>query len=244
MLTQPCLGQRPTLGSPLRPNGFKFPVTVANLSTTAALGSTRVERALFLSLGALSHANFAESHHQITQPHPQLGVRPRMTHPIVNTWEIASGVTSLLALTGLALWLVLHKRPTSEELEQTRRQFLVQSGRLVDAMLLDIYDVETTGKKKKDPNRTLTMLLYQYRIGGVDYECSQDITQLSDIVDPAQVRAGFPCTVRYQPGNPQNSIVVAEGWSGMRLGLPVLPTYQDPDPIDSSHLDSLRPGHS
>ena len=162
-----------------------------------------------------------------------------MTHPNANTWEIVSGVILLLALTGLALWLVLRKRPTYEELEQARRRFLVQSGLLVDAMLLDVYDVETTGTKKKDPNRTLKMLLYHYRIGGVDYECSQDITQLSSILDPVQVRAGFPCTVRYQPGNPQNSIVVAEGWSGLRLGLPVLPSYEDPDPLDLSHL---RPG--
>jgi hypothetical protein len=162
-----------------------------------------------------------------------------MTHLNANTWETVSGVAALVALTGLALLLVLRKRPTAEELERTRCQFLVQSGRLVDAMLLDIYDVEAPGKKKKDPKRSLTMLLYHYRIGGVDYECSQDITQLQSVIDPAQVRAGFPCTVRYQPGNPQNSIVVAEGWSGLRLGLPVLPAYEDPDPLDLSHL---RPG--
>jgi hypothetical protein len=162
-----------------------------------------------------------------------------MTHPNANTWEIVSGAVTLAGLTGLALWLVLRKRPTPEELERARCQFLVQSGRLVDAMLLDVYDVETAGTKKKDPKRTLIMLLYHYRIGGVDYECSQDITQLRSLLDPAQVRAGFPCTVRYQPGNPQNSIVVAEGWSGLRLGLPVLPSYEDPDPLDLNHL---RPG--
>jgi hypothetical protein len=169
-----------------------------------------------------------------------------MTPLNANTWETVSGVATLAGLTGLALWLVLHKRPTSEELETARCRFLVQSGRLVDAMLLDIYDVETPGKKKKDPKRSLTMLLYHYRIGGVDYECSQDITQLGGVIDPAQVRAGFPCTVRYQPGNPQNSIVVAEGWSGLRLGLPVLPNYEDPDPLDLSHLrpgrDEMSPG--
>jgi hypothetical protein len=162
-----------------------------------------------------------------------------MTHPNANTWEIVSGVAGFAALTGLALWLVLRKRPTAEELERERCQFLVQSGRLVDAMLLDVYEVETSGTKKKDPNRTLTMLLYHYRIGGVDYECSQDITQLRSVIDPTQVRAGFPCTVRYQPGNPQNSIVVAELWSGLRLGLPVLPNYEGPDSLDISHL---RPG--
>jgi hypothetical protein len=61
-------------------------------------------------------------------------------------------------------------------------------------------------------------------------------------VDAAQVRAGFPCSARYQPGNPQNSIVVAEEWSGLRAGLPVFPGFEDPDPIDKSHLESLRPG--
>jgi hypothetical protein len=162
-----------------------------------------------------------------------------MTHLYANTWEAVSGVAALVGLTALALWLVLHKRPTAEELEQARCRFLAQSGRLVDAMLLDVYDVEAPGHKKRDPPRTLTMLLYHYRIGGVDYQCSQDITQLRAVLDPAQVRAGFPCTVRYQPGNPQNSIVVAEGWSGLRLGLPVLPVFEDPEPLDVSHL---RPG--
>jgi hypothetical protein len=60
------------------------------------------------------------------------------------------------------------------------------------------------------------------------------------VLDPAQVRAGFPCTARYQPGNPQNSIVVAEEWTGLRAGLPVLPAFEDPEPVD--RLGHLRPG--
>ena len=148
-------------------------------------------------------------------------------------WEIVAGLASISALAGVALWMVLRKRPTAEELERMRRGFLVQSGRLVDGMLLDICDIEA------EDGRTLTMLLYNYRIAGVDYECSQDITDMGGVVDAAQVRAGFPCSVRYQPGNAQNSIVVAEEWTGLRAGLPVLPVYDDPDPIDLSHL---RPG--
>jgi hypothetical protein len=62
------------------------------------------------------------------------------------------------------------------------------------------------------------------------------------VVDALQVRAGFPCSARYQPGNPHNSIVVAEEWSGLRVGLPVFPAYEDPDPVDTIHLDSMRPG--
>ncbi len=153
-----------------------------------------------------------------------------------NAWET---VISLVALGALALWLVLRKRRTPEELERMRRQFLVQSGRLVDGMLLDVCEVQAPAKSKSEPARNLILLLYNYRIGGVNYECSQDITGMHGVVDVSQVRAGFPCTARYQPGNPQNSIVVAEDWTGVRAGLPVFPAFEDPEPLDLSHL---RPG--
>ena len=153
-----------------------------------------------------------------------------------NAWVIAAAAVLGAALLALALWMVFRKRPTAEELERARRLFLAHSGRLVDGMLLDVCEVEA------EDGRTLTMLLYSYRIGGVDYESSQDITDMRGVVDALQVRAGFPCSARYQPGNPHNSIVVAEEWSGLRAGLPVFPAYEDPDPIDTIHLDSLRPG--
>ena len=154
---------------------------------------------------------------------------------LLNTgeWEIAAGLALLVLLGAVALWLILRARPTAEELERARRRFLVQSGRLVDGMLLDICEVPAVD------GRSLTMLLYSYRIAGVDYECSQDITDMREVVDAAQVRAGFPCTARYQPGNSQNSIVVAEGWTGLRAGLPVLPAFDEPEPLN---LGYLRPG--
>jgi hypothetical protein len=153
-----------------------------------------------------------------------------------NAWVIAAAAVLGAALLALGLWMVFRKRPTAEELERARRLFLAHSGRLVDGMLLDVCEVEA------EDGRTLTMLLYSYRIGGVDYESSQDITNMRGVVDALQVRAGFPCSARYQPGNPHNSIVVAEEWTGLRAGLPVFPAYEDPDPIDTIHLDSLRPG--
>ena len=153
-----------------------------------------------------------------------------------NPWVIGAAAVLGAALLALGLWMVFRKRPTAEELERARRLFLAHSGRLVDGMLLDVCEVEA------EDGRTLTMLLYSYRIGGVDYESSQDITDMRGVVDALQVRAGFPCSARYQPGNPHNSIVVAEEWSGLRVGLPVFPAYEDPDPIDMIHLDSLRPG--
>jgi hypothetical protein len=162
-----------------------------------------------------------------------------MTVLNANAWEIGTAAALVAALLGVALWLLLRKRPTQEELERARRQLLAQSGRMVDGMLLDICEIEAPRKSKNEPARTLILLVYSYRIGGVDYESSQDITDLSEVVDPTQVRAGFPCSARYQPGNPQNSIVVAEEWSGLRMGLPVLPVFEDPDSVDLRHL---RPG--
>jgi hypothetical protein len=154
-----------------------------------------------------------------------------MTFPNDNDWQIVAGIATVAAVASLALWMVFRKRPSAEEVERGRRQFLVQSGRLVDGMLLDAYHVEGTD------GRTLTFLLFNYRIGGVNYECSQEITAMRTIVDAGEVRAGFPCTVRYQPGNPHNSIIVAEGWTGLRAGLPQFPAFDDPNPLDRSHLE-------
>ncbi len=137
-------------------------------------------------------------------------------------WEIAGGVAALAIVGGAVAWIMLRKRPSEEELERMRRRLLVQTGRIVDGMLLDICEIDAPD------GRPLTMLLFSYRIGGVDYECSQDITSLGALVDVAQIRVGFPCSVRYQPGNPQNSIVISEGWSGLRASLPQIPAFEDP----------------
>ncbi|HUB52222.1 MAG TPA: hypothetical protein VL986_08750 [Terracidiphilus sp.] len=145
-------------------------------------------------------------------------------------WEIAAAALALAAVTGTAIWFVRRRRPTPDEIEAERRKFLVQSGRLVDGMLLDVCDVPASD------GRTLKMLFFNYRNGGVDYECSQDITAITALINLELIRVGFPCSVRYQPGNPQNSIVVAEGWSGLREGLPQLPVFEDPEPLDLSHL--------
>ena len=84
-------------------------------------------------------------------------------------------------------------------------------GRLVDGMLLDVRSFSGGRRPGADDariqlphrRRGIRVLPGHYCDGG--------------IVDPAEVRAGFPCSVRYQPGSPQNSIIVAEEWSGLRV---------------------------
>jgi hypothetical protein len=134
-------------------------------------------------------------------------------------WETAAGLIVIASATAGAIWWFRRKRPAPEEIERARRLFLAQSGRLVDGMLLDVREMDA------EDGRKLTFLEYNYRIAGVNYECSQDITTMLDVVDPAGVRAGFPCSVRYEQSSPQNSIVVAEEWSGLRERLPELPHF-------------------
>lgn len=138
-----------------------------------------------------------------------------------STWEAAAGITLIAGLAAGTVLYLRRKKPTEEELERARRKVLSLSGRLIDGMLLDVREITT------EDGRPLTMLEYSYRSAGVDYECSQDITTLLNVVETSDMRAGFPCTVRYQPGNPQNSIVIAESWSGLRSSLPVFPKRRD-----------------
>lgn len=130
--------------------------------------------------------------------------------------KTAGGLALLATLAVSAIWIFGRRRLTDEEIEQARRRFLAHSGRLVDGMLLDICEMEA------EDGRALTLLVYSYRIGGVDYQCSQDVTGLSEVMGK-EVRVGLPCSVRYQPGSPQNSLVVAETWSGLRGNLADLP---------------------
>ncbi len=155
-----------------------------------------------------------------------------MVHISVREWQIASVAACVAVAAGAAYWYVNRPQPTSDELELERREMLMSFGRIVDGMLLDGFQV--TG----EDGTTRNMLLYGYEISGVTYECSQDITPLADILDPESIKLGMPCSIRYQPGSPENSLVVAERWSGLRKGLPsVYPYYDDADHA----LDPIHP---
>src|SRR5579863_4219244 len=125
-------------------------------------------------------------HRSVRYPLPRTAPSPMPLHAI-RVLEIAAGTVLVAGLAAVGAWMYLRKRPSAEELEIARRQSLTQSGRLVDGTLLDVCEVPA------GDGRILTMLLYEYRIGGADYECSQDVTNLQDVVDVATVRAGFPC---------------------------------------------------
>jgi hypothetical protein len=113
---------------------------------------------------------------------------------------------------GLAWYFFTRPRLTAEEIERNRRDLLANIGRITDG---SITDVSTTQEPQEGFSRTPEIIIYNYRIAGVSYECGQIVTSLPDYV--RDIRIDLPIQVRYDPHNPADSIVVAESWSGLRL---------------------------
>jgi hypothetical protein len=122
--------------------------------------------------------------------------------------QIGAVAFGVAAAVSVGLYAYLHRSPDPEEIERLRRLFLATEGRITDATLID-----TVIGTPEPP----AALQYQYRVAGVSYESSQDVSKLPDLV--RQLRVDLPVQIRYDPHNPGNSIVVAESWSGLRLGV-------------------------
>ena len=111
----------------------------------------------------------------------------------------------------LAAYLMFgRKKKTSAEIERERRDWLNQIGRITDGTVIDVQELVPNG------HPAATMLIFQYDVGGVSYEASQDVTYLRQWVNLHSCRLGVPTSVRYDPQNPGNSIVVSEKWMGLR----------------------------
>ncbi len=120
--------------------------------------------------------------------------------------SLAGGAAAALAMA----FLLRTKKQTPEEKERERRVWINMNGRITDGTVMDVQ--ELTGKG----GIAHQLLIYQYDIAGVSYECSQDVTWLRHLVDLHSCRLGLPASIKYDPKNPGNSIVITEGWSGLR----------------------------
>ncbi len=117
--------------------------------------------------------------------------------------EILTFVLALVlaVLVGLIAWQSWKEsRVTPEERERQRRAMLMARGKMGDATLAEIREDH---------------LFYTYAVRGVEYTASQDVSQLKQFL-PEHLSVDCPVSVRYDPRNPANSIVVAEQWSGLR----------------------------
>jgi len=121
--------------------------------------------------------------------------------------------TLILASLGAALatYLLVRRKPKGpEDIERERREWLDRIGRITDGTVIDVQEVPVSPKKQS------TLLIFQYDVAGVSYEASQDVTYLRQLINLHSCRLGLPTSVRYDPQNPGNSIVVSERWMGLR----------------------------
>ena len=115
-----------------------------------------------------------------------------------------------LTLSAAAVAWVIRARRAKPDREQLRRAWLSRSGRLTTGTTLDLHDA------MDEKQQQIMLLSYQYHVSGVAYEASQDITRLQEVIDFETWRVGQAATVRYDPHNPGNSIVISETWNGLR----------------------------
>lgn len=121
--------------------------------------------------------------------------------------------TLILGGVGLAFagYALLRRKPkTAVELEQERRVWLSTVGRITDGTVIDVQEVPS------EDDREAIMLIYQYDVAGVSYEASQDVTYLRQWINLHSCRLGVPTSVKYDSRNPGNSMVISEGWVGLR----------------------------
>jgi hypothetical protein len=125
----------------------------------------------------------------------------------VRTFTFVTG-TTVAAAAGVYYWVRSHRK-SAEQREMERRLRLSMIGRITDGTVLDVHEIANDG-------HVLQLVSYSYDVAGVSYEASQDITHLRDRVDVHNCRIGLPASIKYDPHNPGNSIVVSERWMGLR----------------------------
>ncbi len=113
---------------------------------------------------------------------------------------------AIAAASGVALGLSLRRRKTAEEKERERRLKVNTVGRICDGSI----------ERLAEDSAARRVIYYNYSVRGVSYSAAQDVTPLAGHINPERCLEGFPASIKYDPQNPSNSIVVCELWSGIR----------------------------
>lgn len=114
---------------------------------------------------------------------------------------------------GLYYWLRSGNK-TPEQRERDRRERIAAIGRITDGTIMDACEIGPS--EKEGITSPAQLLIFHYDVAGVTYEASQDVTYLRHFIDLHTCRLGVPASVKYDPQNPGNSIVISESWSGLR----------------------------
>jgi hypothetical protein len=157
-------------------------------------------------------------------------------------WRNVAPLAGLAVLAGAGVFFAFRSKPDdTDEVERRRRAYLNRVGRIVEGHILEVAEhdpsvVSGNSKSSLSAKSALSprpskaslfarrndvsaaprkLLHYTYAISGVSYETAQDITGLEERLHLARVAAGQIASVKYDPSNPSNSILLADDWSGL-----------------------------
>jgi hypothetical protein len=143
-------------------------------------------------------------------------------------WKMVAAIAGA-AIAGIAMIAYAFFRPAvdPEEAERKRRLHLNQIGRIAEGQVVELAEHEAIPAApargifggKPQPlanNRPRHLVSYSYAISGVTYHTAQDITGLESQIRLERLVAGQPASIKYDPSNPTDSILVADDWSGLR----------------------------
>jgi hypothetical protein len=132
-----------------------------------------------------------------------------------------------LAALALIAYAFARPAPDPEAEERKRRLHLNLIGRIAEGQVVELAQHPAppaerrrglfgTGSQPLADDRPRSLVSYSYSISGVTYHTAQDITGLESQVKIERLVTGYPTSVKYDPSNPSDSIVVADDWSGLR----------------------------
>ena len=142
-------------------------------------------------------------------------------------WKISLGMAAA-AVAAIAMVAYAFFRPSEppQETERKRRLQLNQIGRIAEGQVVELVEhppAEPVAKRMFGPRahpildtRPRHLVSYSYAISGVTYHTAQDITGLEGQIRFERLVTGQPASIKYDPANPSDSIIVADDWSGLR----------------------------
>jgi hypothetical protein len=155
-----------------------------------------------------------------------------------SNWSELLPIAGLVIMAAIGIILWLRRKPIdASEIERQRRAYLNKVGRIVEGQILEISEnafpaddakqhstpakhnpVSSSGAKitaAAANNGTQRLIYYTYSISGVTYETAQDVTGLEERLHLKRAAVGQTASVKYDPSNPSNSILLADDWSGL-----------------------------
>jgi len=147
---------------------------------------------------------------------------------VLADWKLVLALVagSILAI-GLVVFAFMRPHVDPEEAERKRRLHLNLIGRIAEGQVVELNEQAAEPDQERRSlmparSRPLVdarprhMVSYSYSISGVTYQTAQDITGLESQVSFDRLMAGQQASVKYDPSNPSDSILVADDWSGLR----------------------------